>query len=347
MHPSVLFRRGRRFYLAYDLSYGCLCVALGVAMALSRVHLLLGAPRLGWLLVFPCAVYAVIVSHLAIHNAVHGNFPRAVNRVIGEALGFVVVVRFASWVMVHLRHHRHSDDRRSDPHPNSASFWATVKHTIVNVEEQLIQEYCDVWGESPENRAAERGRAMVSYATNILVLGAWCLLLGPWFFALVFLPANVVGALFIIHFNWVTHNGPSGEDFRPVNLNRGWFWLGNKIFAGIYMHANHHVHPHLFNPVRWNEARFGRAQPCVDGPREASKTLFSYSRLRNARPAEIRAPRSVDEVASLLERAAREGRRATLRGGGRSFDDQALNTTSSSTSARSTTSWRWTLRSAR
>jgi stearoyl-CoA desaturase (delta-9 desaturase) len=308
MHPSVLFRRGRRFYLAYDLAYAGLCVALGAAMALSRVHLLLGAPRPGWLLVFPFAVYAVIVAHLSIHNAVHGSFPKAVNRVIGEVLGFVVVVRFASWVMVHLRHHRHSDDRRSDPHANFASFWETAKHTVVHVEKQLMQEYYDVWGDSPENRAAERARAMVSYATNVLVLAAWCLLLGPWFFALVFLPANVVGALFIIHFNWVTHNGPGGDEFRPVNLDRGWYWLGNKIFAGIYMHANHHERPHLFNPAQGREP-----------------SLLSYSRLRDARPAEIRAPKTVDEVASLLKRAAGDGRRATLRGGGRSFDDQALN----------------------
>lgn len=57
----------------------------------------------------------------------------------------------------------------------------------------------------------------------------------------------------------------------------------------------------------------------------ATQDLFSYSRLRRARPVEVHAPTSVDEIAELLRRASREGRRATLRGGGRSFDDQALN----------------------
>jgi stearoyl-CoA desaturase (delta-9 desaturase) len=268
MHPSRLFRRSRRFYLAYDLFYAGLCAALGLAMALFGVHFVVGAPTAGWLLAFPFAVYAVIVAHLLIHNAVHGNFPRAVNRWIGEVLGFVVVVRFASWVMVHLRHHRFSDDRRFDPHPNFASFWTTVKHTIVNVEGQLMQEYYDVWGDSAENRAAEALRAKVSYGTNVLVLAAWFFLLGPWFFCLVFLPANALGALFIIHFNWTTHNGARGGDFRPVNLNRGYFWLGNKIFAGIYMHANHHERPHLFNPVAWDTERFGPEPPCADGAAE-------------------------------------------------------------------------------
>jgi hypothetical protein len=158
MHPSVLFRRDRRFYLAYDLSYAGLSVALGAAMALSRVHLLLGAPRPGWVLVFPLAVYAVVVAHLSIHNAVHGSFPKPVNRLIGEVLGLVVVVRFASWVMVHLRHHRHSDDRRSDPHANFASFWETAKHTVVQVEKQLMQEYYDRCSarRTPTSRSAGR-----------------------------------------------------------------------------------------------------------------------------------------------------------------------------------------------
>jgi stearoyl-CoA desaturase (delta-9 desaturase) len=265
VHPTQLFRRSRRFYLAYDLFYGAACVALALAMAASpRVRCVAGAPTRWWLLVFPFAVYGVIVAHLCIHNAVHGNFPRAVNRLVGELLGFVVVVRFASWVIVHLRHHRFSDDRQRDPHPNFPGFWTTVRHTIVHVERQLMQEHYDLWGDSRENRAAEALRARISYATTLLVLGAWLIFLGPWFFGLVFLPANALGALFIIHFNWTTHNGGSGDDFRPVNLNRGYFWLGNKIFAGIYMHANHHEHPHLFDPRTWNEAKYGPAQPCVD-----------------------------------------------------------------------------------
>jgi stearoyl-CoA desaturase (delta-9 desaturase) len=266
-HPSGPFRSSRRFYLAYDLSYAALCVALGLAMGFSRVHFVLGAPSASWLVVFPCLVYALIVAQLFIHNAVHGNFPRAVNRLIGEVLGFVVIVRFASWVMVHLRHHRFPDDRQSDPHPNFSGFWTTVKHTIVQVEMQLMQEYYDVWGDSPANRAAEALRAKISYATNVLVLAAWFLFFGPWFFALVFVPANLLAALFVIHFNWATHNGLHGGDFRPINLNRGYFWLGNRIFFGIYMHANHHARPYLFNPLAWDPERLG-PQQCADPAQE-------------------------------------------------------------------------------
>jgi decaprenylphospho-beta-D-ribofuranose 2-oxidase len=53
--------------------------------------------------------------------------------------------------------------------------------------------------------------------------------------------------------------------------------------------------------------------------------IRSYSRLREARPRDHRVARSSEDVASSLREAGDLGRRLTLRGGGRSFDDQALN----------------------
>ena len=53
-----------------------------------------------------------------------------------------------------------------------------------------------------------------------------------------------------------------------MNLNHGYFWLGNKLFTGIYFHANHHKRPHLFNPARW-DAKFGPQEPPVDAPGRA------------------------------------------------------------------------------
>ncbi len=52
--------------------------------------------------------------------------------------------------------------------------------------------------------------------------------------------------------------------------------------------------------------------------------LTSYDQLHSAEP-EVWAPDSVAALASMLQRAQREGRRVTLRGGGHAFHDQALN----------------------
>jgi fatty acid desaturase len=265
-HPARLFRRHRRFYLAYDSFHAALALAFIALKLALRLPALVGRPSVEWLAIFPIAIYAAIVAHLSIHNAVHGNFPRTINRLVGEILGVLVVVRFASWAIVHLRHHRHSDEPGRDPHPNFRSFWTTVFHTVTQVEVQLMREHFDQWGDTPEAHRGENFRAKVSYGVNILILVAWCLCLGPWFFALIFVPANLLGALFIVHFNWVTHNGPRGEGFKPVNLNHGYFWLGNKLFAGIYMHANHHRSPYLYNPALWSEGLLGASEPCIDVP---------------------------------------------------------------------------------
>lgn len=67
--------------------------------------------------------------------------------------------------------------------------------------------------------------------------------------------------------------------------------------------------------------------PMADGARQAATTrsLFSYSHLREARPMEICEARDAGAIAAVLGRAERDRRRVTVRAGGRSFDDQAIN----------------------
>ena len=76
-----------------------------------------------------------------------------------------------------------------------------------------------------------------------------------------------MAALFVIHFNWSTHNGERGlteSEFHPVNLNEGYYRVGNHVFNGIYMHANHHLRPYLFNPAKWS----GEASVALRGKNE-------------------------------------------------------------------------------
>lgn len=249
-----LFRKNPRFYLMYDGFWLIVCSTLLAGFALTGFEPLLPGPSLTYLAVFPVLLFALIWAHLTIHNCTHGNLPKAINRLVGEGLGIIVLVRFASWEIVHMRHHRHSDDRDLDPHPNFPSFWRTAAHTVVRVEQQLFAQYFDFWGDTPENRAKERARARVSYGTNLVLGAVWAWVLGPWFFVLVFVPANLLAGLFVIHFNWVTHNGEAAktvEDMRPVNLQGRRYRIGNALFCGIYAHETHHAKPYLFNPARF------------------------------------------------------------------------------------------------
>ena len=251
-HPCSQFRKNPHFYLMYDGFWFLVCASLLLAFYATGFTPLFSTPAWWFAPVFPVLLFCLIWAHLLIHNATHGNLPKSINRIVGELLGICVVVRFASWDIIHMRHHKYSDDRDKDPHPNFPSFWKTVFHTIVNVEKQLFQQYYDIWGDTPENHVRERRRARLSYGTNIVLLASWFWLLGPAFFLLVFAPCNLLAGLFVIHFNWSTHNGEQAKalnEMRPTNLSGPYYRLGNKLFAGIYSHKMHHDRPALFIPA--------------------------------------------------------------------------------------------------
>lgn len=270
-HPIAQFRKNPRFYFMYDGFWFLVCAALLATFWATGFTPLIGGPSWWFALVAPVLLFCLIWAHLLIHNATHGSLPKAINRIAGELLGLIVIVRFASWDIIHMRHHKYSDDRVNDPHPNFPSFWKTVFHTIVNVEKQLFQQYYDVWGDTPENHAKERRRAWMSYGTNIVLLAVWAWLLGPAFFVLVFAPCNLLAGLFVIHFNWSTHNGEAGktfEDMKPTNLSSTYYRIGNKLFAGIYAHKMHHDRPTIFNPANALEAELAAAPPAEPEPVE-------------------------------------------------------------------------------
>src|SRR5690606_5847103 len=149
--------------------------------------------------------------------------------------------RFPSWEIVHRRHHRYSDDPERDPHPAERGYWRYAANTIVNVERQLQQQYFDVYGDTPQTRRYEKIRAFVSFASGTLLIVVWFLLLVTGGCFGLFVPASIGAALFVIHFNWCGHNAHTPDQpIAPVNLYHGWYWLGNRLFFGIYYHGNHH-----------------------------------------------------------------------------------------------------------
>ena len=248
--PFSQLRRNRYFYVWYDAFYFALAAGAIAVMKLTGHQGVITEWNWSYLLLLPVVTYFQILCSVFVHVCTHGSFPKAINRLIGEVCGTVILTRFASWEIVHQRHHRFSDDVDKDPHPVLKSYWAFVWNTIANVERQLQQTYFDLYGDSPETRRYEKIRAYVSYATNLLVIFAWFTLLGPSAFVFLFVPASVIGALHLFHFNWSTHNSfsPTG-DYKPVNLDHGYYWLGNRIWFGIYYHANHHKNAKVLNPM--------------------------------------------------------------------------------------------------
>jgi stearoyl-CoA desaturase (delta-9 desaturase) len=249
--PFTQLRRNRYFYLWYDGFYAALCATLLLLMHFGGHRPLIAQWDHRYWLLLPLACQAQILCSVYIHNATHNNFPRALNRVVGELCGVVVLTRFASWEVIHQRHHRYSDEPERDPHPVVGSYWAFLIKTIVGVERQLQRIYFELYGDTQENRRYEQLRAYVSYGTNVLLVATWYTFLGPLAFFCFFVPSSLVGFFHLVHFNWSTHNASSrDQDFKPVNLNHGYYRIGNLIWHGIYMHANHHKRVGLFNPAK-------------------------------------------------------------------------------------------------
>jgi len=253
--PFAQLRQNRYFYVYYDGFYALVGLA-AIAAMLSLGHKGLYGPtavfgtfKLWHLLFFPLLTYVLVLCHVFVHVCTHNSLPRPYNRIIGEICGLFVVVRFASWEVVHQRHHRFSDDVENDPHPCLPSYFKHLALTVVNVEKKLQQTYFELYGDTPETRKYERKRAYMSYLTNAIVITMFYLFAGPTAFFVFLLPASLLAACHLVHFNWSTHNAASPiADYKPVNLNHGYFRWGNKLFFGIYMHANHHKWPTKLNP---------------------------------------------------------------------------------------------------
>lgn len=249
--PCVRFRKDPSFLLKYDAKW-----LVGLLLASA------GMWWLGWTglevslataaVALPFLIYLSIFSHLVVHNAAHGNIWGGHDVLVGEFCGMFVGTRYAAWDILHQRHHAFPDDPVKDPHPVEPSYWSFVfRKMILNLEPNLQQQYLERFGDTPRNRLKVQLRSALGVVTTVALALFWWLALGSTVFFLCFLPATVFSALFVAHFNWVTHEGLDENGVSQIrDLDTGYYWVANRILFGIYMHATHHKNPRLFNPVR-------------------------------------------------------------------------------------------------
>ncbi|UJR80070.1 Fatty acid desaturase [Sandaracinus amylolyticus] len=268
--PFAQFKRSPNFYFVYDAVY--LVCALAFVATLHASGWRSPVQDFAWWLplMLPVATYVVIMAHVFIHNASHGNFPKSINRIVGEICGVIVLTKFASWEIVHRRHHRYSDDPERDPHPAERHYWRYAWNTLINVEKQLQQQYFDLYGETPETRRHEKIRSALSFVSGVALLFGWLTLLGAPMFFVLYLPAFFLAALFVIFFNWAGHNAHKADGpIEPANLDHGIFWILNRMFFGIFYHGNHHKMAMLFNPMRMPVRE--RSEPTAQGERDEAE----------------------------------------------------------------------------
>lgn len=269
-YPSQAFKQSRWFYPLYDGTWLVGLLLLIAALEFGGYE----PPFRDWselrpvhLLALPVVAYFLILFNVFAHNATHRAFPRSINRLMGEISGMFALMRYASWEMIHLRHHRYSDQPGKDPHDCRPRFWLEfLPYAISNIELQLAQAFYERHGgPTPENVRFQKLRGLLSFGTGVVLAYAFYVLLGPPLFWCVFLPAEVLNILHLIHLLWATHNGASPDrDYRPVNLDHGFYYIGNRIWFGIYYHANHHILASMFNPMRMDRRLAERRRPALN-----------------------------------------------------------------------------------
>jgi stearoyl-CoA desaturase (delta-9 desaturase) len=266
--PSSDFLRDPYFYIKYDLTWFTLLAAPTVAMWLLgwRGLGLSWGPHL--LAYIAGASFLAMFANASVHNCSHGNWPKPINRLLGELFGLIVLTRYASWEILHRRHHMFSDDAVKDPHPVELSFWGFLwRKMLLNLEKNLHQQAYELWGDTPAVRRRELVRSWVSVSAGAALFAFWFVVLGPVGFFGIFVPSMIFGVLHLTHFNWSTHNGPFAKeerDLKPVNLDHGVYWVLNRLLFGAYFHANHHAYATVFNPRHLDPARAAKVEGKID-----------------------------------------------------------------------------------
>jgi Fatty acid desaturase len=185
----------------------------------------------------------------AIHNAGHGNFPRLLNRVMGEFAGAWLGYGFTNFALIHGLHHAYTDSELDPVSPRGHAFWRYWVSPL-GIPTAVARRYLrQVHGAHPRYTAIAVGEVVLFNLNLGLRLALWFVLFGPAGF-LAFYGVSIASNVTILaHINYACHRDAPDGDVHIVNLDGTLYYrLANAITSGGYFHKSHHDHPHLFDP---------------------------------------------------------------------------------------------------
>ena len=189
-----------------------------------------------------------ILGAVFMHNASHDQFrPHWLNPVIGELVGWCLRTNLLGWKMVHYYHHKYADDPERDPHcPGTLAFWPYANRMQSASMRYLDARHKELHGMPGWFYGLAGALAVAGFALMPL---SWYLLLGPTWFAAVWLPVLFSGWWLFTIINYQTHPvSADGRNHAADLHSRVWQRLVNQIGFGVLYHARHHRDARLFNP---------------------------------------------------------------------------------------------------
>lgn len=201
-------------------------------------------------------LYIGIWTNVLIHNASHSLIgPKWFNRLVGEITGIQLLSGFPGFAIIHLEHHRHSDDLEKDPHPNppGMGFWQYINETRLQLRKCFSRLYKEQWGENEKyKRSWKRVRPLLplNRALRAMLL---LVIFGPEVFTFCFIVSHIATQLAFGVINFYSHKRKEDGSVEIINLDYNIFYkLLNRVFSGAFYHKNHHLKPNLFNPMEGN-----------------------------------------------------------------------------------------------
>lgn len=209
------------------------------------------------LLVFIASIVFGFTLSSFLHNCSHGNTGnKYLNYIVGEFCGAWVMYGYRNFVLIHILHHKYTDDHFDPVNPDGMTFvkffFAPMRYMIKRANSYLYLKH----GSNPNYHLAKNIHETVFHLNLMLRILFWFLVFGPKYFLIFYIPSIISNIFVFAHINYVCHRNNENGEVEIVNLNHNlYFKIANIITIGGYFHKNHHINQNLFNPIRLNTQR--------------------------------------------------------------------------------------------
>lgn len=212
------------------------------------------------LLIFLAAIIFRFLISSFLHNCSHENTGgKILNYLIGEFCGAWVMYGYRNFVLIHILHHKYTDNHFDPVTPEGMTFvkflLAPMRYMIKSATGFLDSKHSD----KKNYKVAKNIQEIIFHLNLILRLVFWFLILGPKYFTIFYIPSVISNIFIFAHINYACHRNNEFGEVEIVNLdNNLYFQIANFITMGGYYHKNHHINQKLFNPTNLKTQRAGQ-----------------------------------------------------------------------------------------
>ncbi|EQC43732.1 fatty acid desaturase [Bacteriovorax sp. Seq25_V] len=252
MKSSAIFKNicKDKYYLLKLYSVETLLFSIAILILLKfRSFEALNFSAVDFLLLIPAVIMGWLVSSF-LHNTSHDNIKnRFLNLFVGEFCGAWVMYGFRNFILIHILHHKYTDEEFDPVNPSGMTFLvfvtAPMRYMIKRAKSFLEDNY-----KSEENyHKIMIGHDILFHLNLVLRLAFWFTLFGPKLFLLFYIPSVISNIAILAHINYVCHQDHEDGSVEIFNLNHNLYYkVANFITIGGYYHKSHHLNQNLFDP---------------------------------------------------------------------------------------------------